>query len=69
MHLLQLFECSTFIASFFVWAVYILLQAYFKGNITIKQLLMKPKDQDPRDKKVGSFTATSVGTLVVMKNM
>ena len=28
------------------------IQAYFKGNITIKQTLMKPKDQDPRTTKV-----------------
>ena len=28
-------------------------QTYFKGNTTIKQVLMKPKDQDPKDKKVG----------------
>ena len=27
------------------------IQAYFKGNTTIKQMLMKPKDQDPKDKK------------------
>ena len=29
------------------------IQAYFKGNITIKQTLMKPKDQDPKDNKSG----------------
>ena len=27
------------------------IQAYFKGKTTIKQILMKPKDQDPKDKK------------------
>ena len=27
------------------------IQSYFKGNTTIKQVLMKPKDQDPKDKK------------------
>ena len=27
------------------------IQAYFKGNTTIKQALMKPKDQDHKDKK------------------
>ena len=26
-------------------------QTYFKGNITIKQLCMKPKDQDPKDQE------------------
>ena len=29
------------------------IQVYFKGNITIKQTLMKPKDQDPKDNKCG----------------
>ena len=29
------------------------IQTYFKGNTTIKQVLMKPNDQDPKDKKVG----------------
>ena len=29
------------------------IQTYFKGNTTIKQVLMKPKDQDPRTRKVG----------------
>ena len=27
------------------------IQTYFKGNTMIKQVLMKPKDQDPKDKK------------------
>ena len=29
------------------------IQTYFKGNTTIKQVLMKPKDQDPKNKKSG----------------
>ena len=29
------------------------IQAYFKGNTTIKHVLMKPKDQDHKDKKSG----------------
>ena len=29
------------------------IQAYFKGNITITQTLMKPKDQDPKDNRSG----------------
>ena len=29
------------------------IQTYFKGNTTIKQVLMKPKDQDPKEKKSG----------------
>ena len=31
------------------------IQTYFKGNTTIKQVLMTPKDQDPKDKKVGNL--------------
>ena len=27
------------------------IQTYFKGNRTIKQLLVRPKDQDPKEKK------------------
>ena len=29
------------------------IQTYFKSNTTIKQVLMKPKDQDPKEKKSG----------------
>ena len=29
------------------------IQTYFKGNTTIKQVLIKPKDQDPKEKKSG----------------
>ena len=29
------------------------IQTYLKGNTTIKQVLMRPKDQDPKDKKSG----------------
>ena len=29
------------------------IQTYFKGNTTIKQVLMKPKDQDPKERKSG----------------
>ena len=29
------------------------IKAHFKGNTTVKQVLMKPKDQDPKDKKSG----------------
>ena len=29
------------------------IQVHFKGNTTIKQVLMKPKDQDPKDSKSG----------------
>ena len=27
------------------------IQVHFKGNTTIKQILMKPKDTDPKDNK------------------
>ena len=29
------------------------IQAHFKGNTTLKQILMKPKDPDPKDNKSG----------------
>ena len=29
------------------------IQVHFKGNTTIKQILMKPKDQDPKDNRSG----------------
>ena len=31
------------------------IQTHFKGNRTLKQLLVKPKDQDPMDKKSGAI--------------
>ena len=39
------------------------IQVHFKGNTTIKQLLMKPKDQDPKEKKSGiiySYQCTNI---------
>ena len=33
------------------------MQTYFKGNTTRKQVLMKPKDQDPKDKKSGVISS------------
>ena len=30
------------------------IQVHFKGNQTIKQILMKPKDKDPKDSKSGA---------------
>ena len=39
------------------------IKVHFKGNTTIKQLLMKPKDQDPEDKKSGviySYQCTNI---------
>ena len=29
------------------------IQVHLKGNTTIKQVLMKPKEQDPKEKKSG----------------
>ena len=39
------------------------IQTYFRGNTTIKQVLMKPKDQDPKGKKsrvVNSFQCNHI---------
>ena len=39
------------------------IQVHFKGNTTIKQVLMKPKDKDPRDNKSGviySFQCSNI---------
>ena len=43
-------------------------QTHFKGNRTIKELLVKPKDKDPMEKKGGPSTFTSVGNLHVMRD-
>ena len=40
------------------------IKVHFKGNTTIKQILMKPKDQDPKEKKSGimySFQYKHIG--------
>ena len=39
------------------------IQEYFKGNTTIKQTLMKPKDQDPRDKNSGVIYSYQCGDI------
>ena len=39
------------------------IQTYFKGNTTIKQALMKPKDQDPKDKKSGVIYSYQCGDI------
>ena len=36
------------------------IQVHFKGNTAIKQLLIKPKDQDPKDNKTVSNLQLSV---------
>ena len=46
-----------------------LIQVYFKGGTTIKDLLMNPKDKDPMLKKVVWSTVTNVEGWSVMKNM
>ena len=38
------------------------IKVHFKGNTTIIQVLMKPKDKDPKDKKSGSSTASNATT-------
>ena len=38
------------------------IKVHFKGNTTIKQILMKPKDQDPWKRRVGLSTVTNAIT-------
>ena len=45
------------------------VQVYFRGGVTIKNLLMVPKDQDPMLKKVGSSTDINVIGWTVMRNI
>ena len=44
------------------------IQTHFKGNRTIKEILVKPKDKDPIDKERGSSTGTSVGNSHARKS-
>ena len=39
------------------------IQIHFKGNTTIKQLLMMPKDQDPNEKKSGVICSYQCGEI------
>ena len=39
------------------------IQTHFKGNITIRQVLVKPKDQDPKEKKSGVIYSYQCGTI------
>ena len=39
------------------------IQTHFKGNRTIKQILVKPKDKDPMDKKSGAIYYYQCGKL------
>ena len=45
------------------------IQTHFKGNKTIKNILVKPKDKDPLDRKSRPSTGTSVGCSFVMRNI
>ena len=44
------------------------IQVHFKGNTTIKQVLMKPKDQDPKDNKSGVIYSYQCNHLDCDKN-
>ena len=44
------------------------IQTHFKGNRTIKQILVKPKDKDPLDRKRGPSTGISVGSSLLMRS-
>ena len=44
------------------------IDVHLKGGQTIKDHLMSPKDKDPINKKVGSYTGLSVTGLIVMMN-
>ena len=44
------------------------IQTHFKGNRTIKQILVKPKDKDPMDKKNGTIYWYQCGELIAMWN-
>ena len=44
------------------------IQTHFKGDSTIKNLLVPPKDKDLMEDKVGPSTGSNVGTLCVMRN-
>ena len=40
------------------------IHTHFKGNSTLKQLLVRPKDQDPNDKKSGVIYSYQCGEIV-----
>ena len=44
------------------------IQVHFKGNTTIKQLLMKPKDQDPKEKESGIIYNYQCTNIAWMRN-
>ena len=44
------------------------IQTYFKGNRTIKEILVEPKDKDPMEKREGLSTGISVGSSCVIRS-
>ena len=44
------------------------IQTHFKGNKTIKQVLVKPKDKEPLVMKSGPSTGISVGNVDAMRS-
>ena len=45
------------------------IETHFKGNSTIRNVLVKPKDKDPLDKKGEPSTGISVGSSHVMRSI
>ena len=45
------------------------IQTHFKGNRTLKEILVKPKDKDPKKKKGGVFTVTNVQPWTVGRSI
>ena len=45
------------------------IQAHFKGNSTIKNILVKPKDKDPLDRKSRAIYRYQCGELSAMRNI
>ena len=39
------------------------IQTYFRGNGTIKYMLVRPKDQDPKEKKSGVIYSYQCGAI------
>ena len=39
------------------------IQTYFRGNRTIKQMLVRPKDQDPKEKKSAVIYSYQCGSI------
>ena len=39
------------------------IQTYFRGNRTLKQMLVRPKDQDPKEKKSGVIYSYQCGAI------